>query len=109
VKPGRWDDRQHAEHLRIVDIRTREGRSAAEIAVELWCSYRTVQRYRLELRAQGVSVEPWRPLPPHGTSNRYQNHRCRCDACRAAESARKRAYRQRRMVRPLASRREAAA
>jgi hypothetical protein len=55
VKPGRWDDRQHAEHLRIVDIRTREGRSAAEIAVELWCSYRTVQRYRLELRVRSMT------------------------------------------------------
>jgi predicted DNA-binding transcriptional regulator YafY len=52
VKPGRWDERQHAEHLRIVDIRTREGRSAADIAAELRCSPRTVERYRNELRRQ---------------------------------------------------------
>lgn len=26
-------------------------------------------------------------VPPHATANRYQHHRCRCDACCAAKSA----------------------
>lgn len=32
---------------------------------------------------------------PHGTSSGYVSHKCRCDACREAEIARQRAWRQR--------------
>lgn len=32
---------------------------------------------------------------PHGTSSGYQRFRCRCDECRAAETARQRAWRAR--------------
>ena len=33
--------------------------------------------------------------PRHGTVNGYSNHRCRCDACRQANTAHSRAYMQR--------------
>ncbi len=32
-------------------------------------------------------------VPPHGTANRYQHHRCRCKQCRAAGRTERRKYR----------------
>jgi len=35
-----------------------------------------------------TGAENSRPLPPHGTRNRYNRGRCRCDACRDANRVR---------------------
>lgn len=51
MTPGpRPDHRQHKAHLRQVEQLTRAGHSAAEIAIRLGCTSRTVVRYRAELR-----------------------------------------------------------
>lgn len=40
-----------------------------------------------------------KPLPTHGSSQRYAKHKCRCDACRAGNAAYQRDYRARRKQR----------
>lgn len=61
------------------------GLSDPAIAARLGISARTVLRRRHRLGI-GSAWKP--PLPPHGTARRYGNpHRCRCRACREANTA----------------------
>lgn len=87
MRPGRYlDPEVHERHLDVTRRRSLAGDSAAEIAVELRCTSRTVVRYRAELRRRGVVIDPppvVRPLV-HGLLSTYNHRGCRCDLCRAA-------------------------
>lgn len=81
-----------------------QGLSDPAIAPQLGVSARTVLRWR---HALGIGSEWVPPLPPHGTATRYQRpHRCRCVACRAANTAAMVEWReaQQRVTAPMARR-----
>lgn len=75
--------------LERVEAFTLEGYSDTEIAEALGVTPRTVRRYRA---AAGIPSR-WTPTPAqHGTRARYQRG-CRCDRCKAANTAYTRADR----------------
>lgn len=81
-----------------------QGMSDPEIAREFGVSARTVLRRR---HALGIGSEWKPPLPPHGTSRRYDPpHKCRCRQCTDANTAEQREWRQaqKRATEPHASR-----
>lgn len=61
------------------------GLSDASIAREFGVDPRTVLRWR---GRYGLESKWQAPVPPHGSRARYSRpHRCRCDDCRAANTA----------------------